>query len=69
MVIESSNDCYAKNSNGEFIDISVDECRKLSTKNVRIQFSKIKKPHILDNQPLNQVENERTAGIINNVNI
>lgn len=69
MIIESSNDCYAKNSNGEFIDISVDECRKLSTKNVRIQFSKIKKPHLLDNQPLNQVENERAAGIINNTNI
>ncbi|MDH2601869.1 zonular occludens toxin domain-containing protein [Acinetobacter baumannii] len=69
MIIESSNDCYAKNSNGEFIDISVDECRKLSTKNVRIQFSKIKKPHLLDNQSLNQVENERTADIINNVNI
>ena len=56
MIIESSNDCYAKNSNGDYIDISIDECRKLSVKNVHMQFSRIKKPHLLDNQNLGQYD-------------
>jgi len=43
MVIESSNDCYAKNSYGEILDISIDECRMLSKKNTRIPLSRLKR--------------------------
>ncbi|MDC5516950.1 zonular occludens toxin domain-containing protein [Acinetobacter baumannii] len=50
MIIESSTDCVAKNSNGDFIDIPIEECKRLSVKNVRMHFSKIKKPHLLDDQ-------------------
>ncbi|HFD2143780.1 TPA: zonular occludens toxin domain-containing protein [Acinetobacter baumannii] len=50
MIIESATDCVAKNSNGDFIDISIEECKRLSVKNVRMHFSKIKKPHLLDDQ-------------------
>jgi len=43
MIIESSVDCYAKNSYGDVIEMKLEECRYLSNKNNRIQFSKIKK--------------------------
>ncbi|MDT1822974.1 zonular occludens toxin, partial [Acinetobacter baumannii] len=43
MIVESSTDCYAKNSYGDFIDITVEECKSLSRKNNRMSFSKIKK--------------------------
>lgn len=43
MVIESSSDCYAKNSYGEILDISIDECRMLSKKNTRIPLSRMKR--------------------------
>ena len=40
MVIESSTDCYAKNSYGEFIDMPVDQCRLLSKNNKRMSMSR-----------------------------
>ena len=43
MVIESSSDCVAKNSYGEILDISIDECRLLSRKNTRIPLSRLKR--------------------------
>lgn len=42
MVIESSTDCYAKNTYGEFIEISVSDCRMLSKNNKRMSMSRIK---------------------------
>ncbi|MDC5520027.1 zonular occludens toxin domain-containing protein [Acinetobacter baumannii] len=54
MVIESSTECYAKNSYGDIIDITVDECRKLSSKNSRMSFAKIKKDSPLS---VNQLDN------------
>lgn len=39
MIIESTTDCYAKNSYGQVIDLSLDECRKLSQKNNRMELS------------------------------
>lgn len=42
MVIETSSDCYAKNSYGEYIDMSVDQCRLLSKNNKGISMSRIK---------------------------
>ena len=47
MIMDSSSDCYAKNSYGDIIDITVDECRKLSAKNSRMSFSKLKKEQYL----------------------
>ena len=47
MIMDSSTDCYAKNSYGDIIDITVDECRKLSAKNSRMSFSKVKKEQYL----------------------
>ena len=43
MVIESSSDCVAKNSYGEILDITLDQCRLLSRKNTRIPLSKLKR--------------------------
>lgn len=43
MIIDSSTDCYAKNSYGDIIDITMDECKSLSSKNSRMVFSKMKK--------------------------
>lgn len=43
MVIESSNDCVAKNSYGEVLDITLEECRLLSRKNTRIPLSRLKR--------------------------
>lgn len=43
MVIESSSDCVAKNSYGEVLDISLDQCRLLSKKNTRIPLSRLKR--------------------------
>jgi zona occludens toxin len=42
MVIESSTDCYAKNTFGEYIDMSVDACRTLSKNNKRMSMSRVK---------------------------
>jgi len=42
MIIESSTDCYAKNSFGEYIDMSVDACRTLSKNNKRMSMSRVK---------------------------
>ena len=47
MIIDSSSACYAKNSYGDIIDITVDECRQLSAKNSRMSFSKVKKEQYL----------------------
>lgn len=47
MIMDSSSDCYAKNSYGDIIDITVDECRQLSAKNSRMSFSKVKKEQYL----------------------
>lgn len=47
MIIDSSTDCYAKNSYGEVIEITLDECKKLSNKNNRMAFSKVKKDQYL----------------------
>ncbi|EHU1439467.1 zonula occludens toxin [Acinetobacter baumannii IS-251] len=58
IIVESSTDCYAKNSYGDFIDISVDECKKLSSKNNRMSFSKLKKEQYLqDNMSVNNNDN------------
>ena len=63
MVIESSSDCYAKNSYGEVLDISVDECRMLSKKNTRIPMSRLKRetlselPHSHSDVSSDQVSN------------
>ncbi|OUY05516.1 zonular occludens toxin domain-containing protein [Acinetobacter populi] len=43
IIVESSTDCYAKNSYGDVIDITFNECKALSRKNVRMSFSKLKK--------------------------
>ncbi|HEM7138076.1 TPA: hypothetical protein U2K47_003365 [Acinetobacter baumannii] len=43
IVIESSDDCIAKNSFGDRIDITVESCRNLSRKNSLMSFSKL--PH------------------------
>ncbi|KAF7276675.1 hypothetical protein GWI33_009934 [Rhynchophorus ferrugineus] len=48
MIIESSTDCYAKNSYGDVIDITFNECKALSRKNVRMSFSKLKKDNNLN---------------------
>jgi len=57
MIMDSSSDCYAKNSYGDIIDITVDECKKLSTKNSRMSFSKVKKEQYLqENVYLNSNE-------------
>ncbi|AYY89232.1 zonular occludens toxin domain-containing protein [Acinetobacter baumannii] len=59
IIVESSTDCYAKNSYGDFIDISVDECKKLSSKNNRMSFSKLKKEQYLqDNMSVNNNDND-----------
>lgn len=42
IVIESSTDCYAKNTFGEYIDMSVDACRTLSKNNKRMSMSRVK---------------------------
>ena len=47
IIMDSSTDCYAKNSYGDIIDITVDECRQLSAKNSRMSFSKVKKEQYL----------------------
>lgn len=63
MVIESSSDCYAKNSYGEILDISIDECRMLSKKNTRIPLSRLKRetlselPHSHSDVSSDQVSN------------
>lgn len=58
MIMDSSTDCYAKNSYGDIIDITVDECRQLSTKNSRMSFSKVKKEQYLqENVYVNSNEN------------
>ncbi|OSY55248.1 zonular occludens toxin [Acinetobacter baumannii] len=58
IIVESSTDCYAKNSYGDFIDISVDECKKLSSKNNRMSFSKLKKEQYLqDSMSVNNNDN------------
>ncbi|HHK3224005.1 zonular occludens toxin domain-containing protein [Acinetobacter baumannii] len=59
IIVESSTDCYAKNSYGDFIDISVDECKKLSSKNNRMSFSKLKKEQYLQDMSVN---NNDTVG-------
>ena len=43
MVIESSTDCVVKNSYGEVLDITIDQCRLLSRKNTRIPLSRLKR--------------------------
>ncbi len=43
MIIESSNDCYAKNSYGDIIEMTEQQCRLLSQKNSRIPLSKLKR--------------------------
>ncbi|MFU8928301.1 zonular occludens toxin domain-containing protein [Acinetobacter puyangensis] len=48
MIVESSTDCYAKNSYGDVIDITFNECKALSRKNVRMSFSKVKKDNNLN---------------------
>ncbi|KII22096.1 zonular occludens toxin domain-containing protein [Acinetobacter baumannii] len=60
IIVESSTDCYAKNSYGDFIDISVDECKKLSSKNNRMSFSKLKKEQYLQDNI--SVNNNDTVG-------
>lgn len=45
MIVDSSTDCYAKNSYGDIIDISINECKNLSNKNNRMTFSKVKKDY------------------------
>ncbi|MDC4099253.1 zonular occludens toxin domain-containing protein [Acinetobacter baumannii] len=62
IIVESSTDCYAKNSYGDFIDISVDECKKLSSKNNRMSFSKLKKEQYLqDNMSVNNNDNDNVG--------
>ncbi|WP_332605222.1 zonular occludens toxin domain-containing protein [Acinetobacter sp. ESBL14] len=41
IVVESSDDCIAKNSFGDRIDITVESCRNLSRKNSLMSFSKL----------------------------
>lgn len=41
MVIESSTDCYAKNSYGELIQMSISDCRMLSKNNKRMSMSRL----------------------------
>lgn len=48
MIIDSSTDCYAKNSYGEIIDITINECRNLSTKNSRMSFSRYQREKALE---------------------
>ena len=43
MIIDSSMDCYAKNSYGQVIDMSINECRQLSQKNNRMELSRYKR--------------------------
>ncbi|MDD2946252.1 MAG: zonular occludens toxin domain-containing protein [Acinetobacter sp.] len=58
MIIDSSTDCYAKNSYGDIVDITINECRALSSKNNRMSFSKVKKEQYLqENVSVNSNEN------------
>lgn len=59
MVIESSSDCYAKNSYGDIVEITEEQCRLLSRKNTRIPLSKIKRKQ--EAQPVNQNDTESTT--------
>ncbi|MFU8928289.1 zonular occludens toxin domain-containing protein [Acinetobacter puyangensis] len=51
MVIESSTDCYARNSYGQVIDLPLNKCRELSKKNNRMELSMSQRQ-----QPSNQYE-------------
>ncbi|MDC4563734.1 zonular occludens toxin, partial [Acinetobacter baumannii] len=58
MIIDSSTDCYSKNSYGDIVDITINECRALSSKNNRMSFSKVKKEQYLqENVSVNSNEN------------
>lgn len=48
MITESSNDCVARNSYGEILDIPIDKCRQLSSKNSRMQFSRYKRESLTE---------------------
>ncbi|WP_202742053.1 zonular occludens toxin domain-containing protein [Acinetobacter calcoaceticus] len=64
MIIDSSSDCYAKNSYGQLIDMSIFECRKLSKKNSRMEFSRYKREqqNELPNSHLSQNDELNTVG-------
>ena len=63
MVIESSSDCYAKNSYGDIVEITEEQCRLLSRKNTRIPLSKLKRQQEV--QPVNGNHTEPTTPNIN----
>ncbi|HFD2142372.1 zonular occludens toxin domain-containing protein [Acinetobacter baumannii] len=63
MIIESSNDCYAKNSYGNIIEMTEEQCRFLSQKNSRIPLSKLKRQ--VEQQPM--VTESSTSSINENV--
>lgn len=63
MIIESSGDCYAKNSYGDIIEITEEQCRLLSRKNSRIPLSKLKRQQ--ESQPVNVNHTESTTPDIN----
>ncbi|MDC4653159.1 zonular occludens toxin domain-containing protein [Acinetobacter baumannii] len=63
MIIESSTDCYAKNSYGDIIDITEEQCRLLSKKNSRIPLSKLKRQQ--EAQPVNVNHAESTPTNMN----
>ncbi|MDO7506949.1 zonular occludens toxin domain-containing protein [Acinetobacter baumannii] len=51
MVIESNDDCYARNSYGQIINMNVNDCRILSRKNSRMETSRYKKEIYKDGLP------------------
>lgn len=65
MIVDSSIDCYAKNSYGQVIDLSVSECRELSKKNSRMEFSRYKREQqneLPNSHHLDQSNEENTVG-------
>lgn len=66
MIIESSTDCYAKNSYGQVIDISVLKCKELSKKNNRMELSRLQREKYdeLPTNHLNANAEENTVGYI-----
>lgn len=66
MVIESSTDCYAKNTYGEFIEMSISDCRMLSKMNKRMSMSRIKQD--FSNLPVDYSVSDNSTQIGQNFN-
>lgn len=66
MIIESSTDCYAKNSYGQVIEISLLKCKELSKKNNRMELSRLQREKYdeLPTNHLNANAEENTVGYI-----